>query len=255
MVARAPAAVDPGRDFVLITCEHGGNRIPPELATHFRGLAGVLDTHRGYDPGALAMARAIARRLRAPLVASTVSRLVIDLNRTLGNPRAWSATTRALPVALRRRIVQRHYTPHWRRVEAIVDPAVAAGWRVIHIAAHSFTPDLDGNVRTADVGLLYDPARPGEASFAAAWKDALVAASPGLRVRRNYPYAGKGDGLTRALRRRFPAARYVGIELEVNQALALANDIRARTARGAVVATLHALVAPKIRNTTSRSRR
>ena len=36
-------------------------------------------------------------------------------------------------------------------------------------------------------------------------------------MRRNYPYAGKGDGLTSYLRRRFPPGAYVGIELEVNQ--------------------------------------
>jgi hypothetical protein len=42
-----------------------------------------------------------------------------------------------------------------------------------------------------------------------------------LRVRRNYPYAGKGDGLTRHLRRRFPPREYVGIELEVNQRIVI----------------------------------
>jgi hypothetical protein len=38
-----------------------------------------------------------------------------------------------------------------------------------------------------------------------------------LRVRRNYPYAGKADGLTAYLRRLFPGAAYLGVELEVNQ--------------------------------------
>ena len=41
--------------------------------------------------------------------------------------------------------------------------------------------------------------------------------SPDLRLRRNYPYRGRSDGLTAALRRRHPDAAYVGIELEVNQ--------------------------------------
>ena len=38
-----------------------------------------------------------------------------------------------------------------------------------------------------------------------------------LTVRRNYPYAGKGDGLTLWFRRHLPPDVYVGIELEVNQ--------------------------------------
>jgi len=38
-----------------------------------------------------------------------------------------------------------------------------------------------------------------------------------LRLRRNYPYIGKSDGVTQVMRRRYPPDRYVGIELEVNQ--------------------------------------
>jgi len=88
---------------------------------------------------------------------------------------------------------------------------------VIHLSSHSFTPDLDGKVRNADIGLLYDPARPGEADLCERWKAALSACAPGLRVRRNYPYAGKGDGLTAWFRRRLSPAAYMGIELEINQ--------------------------------------
>jgi hypothetical protein len=47
----------------------------------------------------------------------------------------------------------------------------------------------------------------------------LARLAPELRLRRNYPYRGRGDGLTAALRRRHPDAAYMGIELEVNQSL------------------------------------
>jgi hypothetical protein len=67
---------------------------------------------------------------------------------------------------------------------------------------------------------------------------AIAVRDPGLRVRRNYPYAGKGDGLTRILRRRFPPTRYAGIELELNQAFALGDGKPWRTLRTTVVATL-----------------
>jgi hypothetical protein len=43
------------------------------------------------------------------------------------------------------------------------------------------------------------------------------------RGRRNYPYAGKGDGLTSYLRTRFGPADYVGVELEVNQRIVTAG--------------------------------
>jgi predicted N-formylglutamate amidohydrolase len=46
---------------------------------------------------------------------------------------------------------------------------------------------------------------------------ALAKLAPDLRLRRNYPYQGRADGLTASLRRHHPDAAYVGIELEVNQ--------------------------------------
>ena len=213
-------------DSFLVTCEHGGNRIPTRYRGLFRGQAALLGTHRGYDPGALVMARQIARALHAPLVTSTVSRLLVDLNRSIGHPKIFSAASRAAPVAVRAKIVEQHYLPYREEVERLVRRSVSRGRRVIHISSHSFTPELDGNVRRADVGLLYHPGRSGEVALAARWKTALEEAAPELRVRRNYPYAGKGDGLTSHLRLRFSPAAYVGIELEVNQKIVFAAGRR-----------------------------
>ena len=70
-------------DTFIITSEHGGNRIPAPYRRLFRGQRALLDSHRGYDPGSLVMAKALASACRTPLVASTVSRLLIDLNRSL----------------------------------------------------------------------------------------------------------------------------------------------------------------------------
>ncbi|MNC89676.1 hypothetical protein D3C83_56490 [compost metagenome] len=49
-----------------------------------------------------------------------------------------------------------------------------------------------------------------------------------MRVRRNYPYRGIADGLPTWLRRRYPNARYGGVELEVNQSVLTAGT-RKRT--------------------------
>jgi len=228
------------RDFIVVTCEHGDNRIPSEYAGLFRRWQRILHSHRGYDAGALIMARDLATVLRAPLVASTVSRLLVDLNRSLSNPRVWSEATRSLPPANKQRVIERHYAPYHRRVAAIIDEAVTSGRRVIHLSSHSFTPVLNGHARTCDVGLLYDPARSGETMLAESWKTAFAEQVPDLRVRRNYPYAGNGDGLTRSLRRRFSPSQYVGIEIELNQALVLGEEKSWRALRRSVVATLQA---------------
>jgi predicted N-formylglutamate amidohydrolase len=206
-------------DTFIITCEHGGNRIPAPYRRLFRGQRALLDSHRGYDPGSLVMAKALASGFGAPLVASTVSRLLIDLNRSIGHPQLFSVVTRAAPAQSRAQIVEQHYRPYRTQVERLVGQAVARGHRVIHISSHSFTAELDGRVRGADVGLLYHPGRRGEAEVCARWKDSLAALASDLRVRRNYPYAGKGDGLTSHLRLRFAQSDYVGIELEVNQGI------------------------------------
>jgi len=198
----------------------------------------LLNSHRGYDPGALVMAKALARAFSAPLVSSTVSRLLIDLNRSIGHAQLYSAATRAAPAALRDEIVAQYYLPYRAQVERRVRQAVPRGRRVIHISSHSFTPDLDGKVRSADVGLLYHPGRHGEVELCARWKAALAAFAPQLRVRRNYPYAGKGDGLTSYLRLRFAPDAYVGIELEVNQSIVLAAGRRWTVLRSVLIDSL-----------------
>ena len=201
----------------LVTCEHGGNRIPPRYAALFRGREGLLATHRGYDPGALAMARTLARALRATLVVSTVSRLLVELNRAPGRQFRFSPVMHDAAPAVRDDVCRRYYVPYRTEVEAIVARAVNAGRRVVHVSSHSFAPALAGAMRSADVGLLYDPLRSGERDLCHRWQAALRARLPYWITRRNYPYLGCSDGFTTWLRQRFPERCYVGIELEINQ--------------------------------------
>ncbi len=198
----------------------------------------MLHSHRGYDPGSLLMAHALATALKAPLVSSTVSRLLIDINRPLGHPLLYSAATRNAPAKLRADIAAQYHRPYWSQVERLVRRAVSRGRRVIHISSHSFTPVLNGEVRNADIGLLYDPARRGEARLCARWKSALAAAAPTLRVRRNYPYLGAAAGLTAQLRLRFPPDAYVGIELEINQRIVRAAGRRWTALRATLIQSL-----------------
>ena len=212
-----PSARAARPDFLILTCEHAGNRVPARYRPLFVGHEHLLPTHRGWDPGALLLAREMARRCSAPLYFDETTRLLVDLNRSIGNPELHSEATRHLTLKERREILDVYYHPHRRRVDAAVAAAVGEGDRVMHVASHSFTPELNGHVRSADIGMLYDPARPGEVAFATAWIEALKVADPSLRLRRNYPYLGKSDGVTMKLRRQHPPDRYVGIELEVNQ--------------------------------------
>ena len=202
---------------VVITCEHGGNRIPSLYRDLFRDHQALLDTHRGFDPGALIMARTLATAFAAPLAASTVSRLLVDLNRSAGHPNLHYEVIRNAPSEFRQKVLKHYYQPYRAQAERLVRQAIVDHGQVIHLSSHSFTPELDGEVRNADIGLLYDPVRPGEADLCKRWKAALKVCAPHLKVRRNYPYAGKSDGLTAWFRQRLPPGAYVGIELEINQ--------------------------------------
>ena len=214
---RDGSKVNCGDHSLVISCEHGGNRIPSRYHDLFKTHQVLLETHRGFDPGALSMAKDLAAVFTAPLVASTVSRLLVDLNRSVGHPHLHYEVIHQQPSELRDLILKQYYQPYRTKAEHLVRQSIADHGKVIHLSSHSFTPELDGKVRNADIGLLYDPARPYEVTLCEQWKLALKTYAPDLNVRRNYPYEGKNDGLTSWFRQRLPADIYVGIELEVNQ--------------------------------------
>jgi predicted N-formylglutamate amidohydrolase len=221
----------PLRHALVISCEHGGNAVPARYRPLFAQHRGLLAGHRGYDRGALDMARGLARAFDAPLVAATTTRLLVDLNRSVGHPQLYSQVTRGVDAALRREILERHYHPHRRRVEILVNEAITSARPVLHLSCHSFTARLGGVARNADVGLLYDPARGEEAALCLAWQRELRILDPDLRVRRNYPYLGRTDGFTSWWRRRHPDSVYLGIELELNQSTMAQPRARARRAQ------------------------
>ena len=209
----------PRCDRLTLTCEHGGNRIPHEYARLFRGAARAVNSHRGWDPGALDLARFLGRFFHLPVHYLTWCRLLVESNRAPTNPRIWSQYTAGLPAADKTEILERYWWPHRRKVETHIQNELAQGSNVVHVAVHSFVPVLGGTRRNADIGLLYDPRHPWEKAFCCRWQMALESMDPALRVRRNYPYPGFTDGLCTWLRRRHPTDRYVGVELEINQAL------------------------------------
>ena len=223
---------------LLLTCEHGGRRVPDRHRGLFAGREALLRSHRGWDPGAILVARSLARSLPAPLIAATTTRLLVDLNRSPHNPRVFSEVTRRLPRESRGALLARYHRPHWDRVRAAI---AATRGRLLHVAVHSFTPRLGGRRRDFTIGLLYDPGRAGEREVARAWQRRLAAGLPPGRVRRNAPYRGDADGLTRALRREHDDDRYLGLELELSQA-ALARASRRRALVALLRASLRSLV-------------
>lgn len=204
---------------VVVSCEHASHAVPRRWRHVLDPESKLLKSHRGYDPGALPLARALARRLGAPLVSGRVTRLLVDLNRPRSHPGLWSDFTRRIAERDQAYLVSEFYAPYWADVVDTVESSLRRGRTVVHLSVHSFTPRLAGTTRTADLGLLYDPSRSRELSLCIAWQRSLKEHAPGLRVRRNYPYRGVDAGLTSSLRKHFASPRYLGIEVEVNQKL------------------------------------
>lgn len=181
---------------IVLVCEHASHHIPQEFDN--LGLSGAaLTSHIAWDPGAFEVARRLADKLDAPLVFSTVSRLVYDCNRPPEAAAAMPARSerddipgnRALGADQRADRVARFYRPF----EALLARTLSGPHAVpALVTLHSFTPTFMGTARQVELGVLHD----ADSRLA----DAVLAQVSGLEASRNAPY-GPDDGVTHTLKR------------------------------------------------------
>lgn len=202
---------------ILLSCEHASQRVPARARAAFEQMDKVLESHRGWDIGALSVARELSKRLKAPLSEGRWSRLLIELNRSEHHPKLFSEITRNLPHAEKAYWIENYYRPYRSKVQESVRQLMSKHGSVLHLSIHSFTPVFEGQERPMDLGLLYSTKRRPEKEFCRQLADNLRRSSA-LRVRCNAPYRGDADGLTTWLRKQFDE-RYLGIEIEWNQKL------------------------------------
>jgi predicted N-formylglutamate amidohydrolase len=155
------------------------------------------------------------RLLECPLCQYPWTRLLIDVNRSC--PRSlYSEFSKKLDQSGKDDLMDNYYTPYRQGLEELVFKECNKN-SVLHVSLHSFTPVLKGQKRYADIGILYDPSRKLEKQFAIKLQQCLQEQTE-LRIRRNYPYLGRSDGITTWLRKKYTPAQYLGIEIEQNQA-------------------------------------
>lgn len=209
---------------LMLTCEHASNRLPAAFKKFVPVY--VQQTHRAYDIGALQVFRKLVNFAKPEFSCEgKFSRLFVDLNRAITNKSAFSDYLRDNENA------KAAATAYWKEYRENVEKFVAKnigaskkgaknngkeGADIVHLGIHSFTPALNGKVRNADIGILYDPKRPQERAYANVIRGEIKRLYPHMKVRFNYPYKGSSDGLTTSLRKKF-GPRYVGIEIEINQ--------------------------------------
>jgi predicted N-formylglutamate amidohydrolase len=177
---------------ILFVCDHASNTLPPEYGN--LGLpASEFARHIAYDPGAAAVAIGVARRLDAPAVLSTFSRLLIDPNRGEDDPTLIMQLSDGAVVpgnaivdgAERARRIARFHEPYHAAIDAAIDRALAIGMPPIIVSVHSFTPVWRGQPRPWHAGVLWDrDPRVAQPLLAA------LRAAKNLVVGDNEPYAG-----------------------------------------------------------------
>ncbi|MBZ9728993.1 N-formylglutamate amidohydrolase [Salegentibacter sp. JZCK2] len=219
---------------LVLTCEHAFNTIPKEYKGLFVDSEEILQSHRGYDPGALDLFKELEVLADFSQIQET-GRLLVEVNRSKGHPYLFSEFTKDLSLRHKSKILDKYYFPYRDAVENKISAFIKKGEKVLHFSVHTFTPELKGIVRNTDIGLLYDPVRVGEKEFSKNFKQHLKNQNPDLKYRFNYPYMGKADGFTTYLRKKFPE-NYWGIELEVNQKFAALNKMDSRIKKSVFLA-------------------
>lgn len=148
---------------VLFVCDHASARIP-------RCLDGLgvderaRSRHIAWDIGAAEVARRFAARFGAPAVLAGYSRLVVDLNRKLGDPTMIPALSedtvipgnRNLTPADKERRIEFLHRPYHRAVEESLAALRARGPGPAFVSVHSFTPVYKSVSRPWHVGVLWD---------------------------------------------------------------------------------------------------
>ncbi|MBK8457456.1 MAG: N-formylglutamate amidohydrolase [Phyllobacteriaceae bacterium] len=180
-----------GKGPFVLACDHASNRIPAGYGT-FGLPAADLQRHIAWDPGALAVSEAMAATLGAPLVASTVSRLLVDCNRPLDAPDLiWevSEDTRipgnlGLSQTERRRRIDFAWRPFHDAIDRLIETRLAAGSAVGLVTVHSYTPVWKGVARPWHVGIIHDEDERLSAPLLAGLR-----AEAGLVVGDNQPYS------------------------------------------------------------------
>lgn len=212
---------------LLITCDTGGWKTPARVKTRLADFAASrpgasmndeLPRHRICDRDAYLAAQAIGRMTGGDVICNEFRSDLVDVGRSTHHRELHAATLRGLPAEIRGVILDEIYRPYRRQVRRHLRQALLRSSYVVHLSIRTFEPKApDGHWRRGDVGLLYDPARPDEADWCIDLADELWDAVPELKVRRNYPFRGTNDSLTKTMRRQFADQAYVGVELVLNR--------------------------------------
>ena len=204
---------------LLISCEHGSNKVPKKYAPLFQTKELVLKTPHGYDLGASHIVKHLHKALDCDLVQTKVTRLLIDSNHGPHHARCFSKFSKKLSTVEKNKLIKTYYEPFHHELQEKIATHIAQGQQVLHLSLYTFTPILKGLFLNTGIGLLYNAHRHAEKEVARIIHGLLQHSTPAYKVRHNYPFLGTNDFVLNTFRNQFSEKEYLGIKLGINQVL------------------------------------
>lgn len=152
-----------GKSLFVITCDHASFTIPEQLGN--LGVSSeILNSHIGWDIGALSVSKALSDYLDAPLLYTNFSRLVIDCNRPPGISESIPTKihevdipgNKELSLQERKNRINMIFYPYHKAISSILEAKIKKRKEVFFLAIHSFTPQLKGKYRPWPIGITYE---------------------------------------------------------------------------------------------------
>lgn len=201
---------------IILTCEHAKPQIPFGIKKKLFIPKNILNSHRGYDKGALFLVQFMQRISFVKGFYFPISRLAIDANRRLDSKNSFSIFSKELS-AVDKKTLQLQYKKYRSQVDSCIARQKNSGPLYI-FSVHSFTGTLNGKRRNTDLGLLFRPQNKKEFELAKLIKIELNKEWPTLKVHFNLPYRGHTDCFLNDILDKHGRHKNVnGVFIEMNQ--------------------------------------
>ncbi|GGB53298.1 N-formylglutamate amidohydrolase [Roseibium aquae] len=216
-----------GQGQIVLVCDHASNRMPRPFETDLGVTEEDKTAHIAWDPGALGVSRALSRLLDAPLIHSTVSRLIIDCNRSEHAPDLIPIRSERTPIPgnedlsehQRSERLNLFHRPFHAAIETVLKERADNRIPTAVVSVHSYTPVYNGIARPWEIGLISGPDR--------RLIDPVLArlqAETALNVGDNEPYS-PADGVYYTLHRHAETAGRPALMIEIrNDEVRTAHD-------------------------------
>ncbi|WP_417687112.1 N-formylglutamate amidohydrolase [Roseibium sp.] len=148
---------------LLLLCDHARNAVPAEYGD--LGLPPEqFERHIGYDIGVRPLTMELARRLNAPVLMTTYSRLLIDPNRGEDDPTIVMRLSDGAVVPgnsevdheERQRRIERFHRPYHTLIDETLDQMIGKAPAPVIVSIHSYTPVWRGVPRPWHAAILWD---------------------------------------------------------------------------------------------------